>query len=107
MSREPPEGVAMELHPLAVPMSWRIGREPCCHNPVALLPIMATCLARYSRPVLFALVLALSCLAPAGAATDASGAGGGLGAEGGLTELWRAVNGLGQTVQILQGARRA
>ena len=54
------------------------------------------------RTVLSTLVLALFRFGPVAAAPPPAAGGANLG-EAGISELWRVVNGLGQTVQILQG----
>eukprot|EP01049_Picozoa_sp_SAG25_P000322 SAG25_NODE_10_length_28450_cov_12.738775_2_plen_1259_part_00 len=54
------------------------------------------------RTVLPTLVLALVRFGPTAAAPPPAAGGANLG-EAGISELWRVVNGLGQTVQILQG----
>ena len=54
------------------------------------------------RTALCALVLDVFRLGPTAAAPPPAAGGANLG-EAGISELWRVVNGLGQTVQILQG----
>ena len=67
-------------------------QAPTQIHEMALRPRMALC----------ALVLSLSRLGPVAAAPPPVAGGAGVG-EAGLSELWRVVNALGKTVQILQG----